>query len=183
MIQLTSTEQAIIDALREFEAGASGVLKGDTAWTKGIKRKLYNLGCKYGYTTCASGLDGDSESEWLYDVVWYREEGEGPNARLVDVPMVAECEWNVGIGHIKYDFEKLLLANAPLRVMICQATADTMQATKDYFADALAIYQHGSHDARFLIIILEKTPETFKYMLIANGVTYPIWRDSKQTVY
>lgn len=180
MIQLTTTEQAIINVLQEFEAVASGILKGNTAWTKGIKRKLYKLGYEYGYTTCASGLDGDSEAEWLYDVVWYKEDGEGQDARIIDVPMVAECEWNGGIGHIKYDFEKLLLANAPLKVMICRATVDTMQATKDYFADAIAKYPYNSRDARFLIIILETQAETFNYMLITNGEVHELQTHLKQ---
>ncbi len=180
MIQLTTIEQSIINTMREFEASASGILKNNAPWTRGIKRRLYDLGCKYDYTICASGLDGDSEAEWLYDVVWYKEDGKGQDARLVDVPMIAECEWNAGIGHIKYDFEKLLLGNAPLRVMICQATTDTMQATKDYFADAIDKYPYNSRDARFLIIILETTSETFNYMLITNGENHELQTHLKQ---
>ena len=40
--------------------------------------------------------------------------------RLISVPMVAECEWD-NLGEIEYDFAKLLLARAAVRVMVYDA--------------------------------------------------------------
>ena len=49
----------------------------------------------------------------LYDVTWLKHE----NDELVDAPLVAECEWG-NKRDIEYDFEKLLLARAGVRLMI-----------------------------------------------------------------
>ena len=51
---------------------------------------------------------------WLYDITWLEYERDG---LLVDTPLVAECEWK-SFGEIVYDFEKLLLARAGVRLMI-----------------------------------------------------------------
>ena len=46
--------------------------------------------------------------EWLYDVTWLKYDC---NYRVIDVPLVAECEWG-RLENIYDDFDKLLLARA-----------------------------------------------------------------------
>lgn len=63
---------------------------------------------------CMCRATGESNSEWLYDVTWLAWSTDGSVA--LDVPLVLESEWKrSGIG---YDFDKLLLARAQLRVMV-----------------------------------------------------------------
>jgi len=82
-----------------------------------IKKLLGDLGKRLGYKVCASTWDKKYNSEWLYDLVWYRENDE---EYLVEVPLVVECEWGTNTKkHIKFDFEKLLLAKAGIKLMIC----------------------------------------------------------------
>ena len=92
--------------------------------TKKVLTTLCKLGQRLGYTAWATGRDpyrvpdkyrdGD---EWLYDVSWCNSDISDTYDRLISVPMVAECEWD-NLGEIEYDFAKLLLARATVRVMV-----------------------------------------------------------------
>ena len=82
-------------------------------WTEKVLTTLCKLGERLGYTAWATG----APKEWLYDVSWSNCDACG---RLISVPMVAECEWG-NLGEIAYDFEKLLLARATVRVMVYDA--------------------------------------------------------------
>lgn len=134
---------------------------GDFEWTQGLKKVLGGLGEEKGYVVCASGFKSWLEAEWLYDMTWYKEEGKGEEARLIEVPLVVESEWNLDFKHIKYDFEKLLVANAIHRLMICQAKKDRFDFLWKYFEDAVAKYPHLKKDDRFLIAILDHEEEVF----------------------
>ena len=95
------------------------VQHSNTDWTKGINTMLCELGRELGYQVGAKGLDF-GYGEWLYDVTWLEySRGYEPSLhnRLLDVHLVAECEWG-NRPNIKNDFEKLLLARARLRLMI-----------------------------------------------------------------
>ena len=87
--------------------------EGRRQWTKKVLTTLCKLGRCLGYTAWAKG----DPKEWLYDVSWYNCDTCG---RLTSVPMVAECEWG-NLEEIAYDFEKLLLARAAVRVMVYDA--------------------------------------------------------------
>ena len=80
-------------------------------WTAAIKTALCDLGRTFQYWVYAradevpeANRDG---SEWLYDVTWLDYSGDD----LINVPLVAECEWQGGL-HIDDDFQKLLLSHA-----------------------------------------------------------------------
>lgn len=159
--------EEIISLLEGFEKEAhANNLKGDANWTYEIKKRLMVLGENHQYKTCASGFRDECEPEWLYDMVWYNEEGSGENARLINVPLVLESEWNLHFNFIKYDFEKLLVANSPLKVMICQCSEETKQERLDYFKDAIGKYQHRAGDERYLIALLDYETEKFCFKVI-----------------
>ena len=64
----------------------------------------------------ATGVDEGAAdgNEWLYDVTALQYDDDG---FLIRVALAAECEWGAQ-DQIYYDFEKLLLARADLRVMV-----------------------------------------------------------------
>ena len=64
-----------------------------------------------------------TEAEWLYDMVWY-ESDRGDFDSLTQVFMVLESEWSRYMWDVKYDFEKLLIAKAPLKVFIAEDLKD-----------------------------------------------------------
>ena len=95
--------------------------EGRTGWTKAINTTLCRIGREHfgmgvgtrtGKVVAGTHLD---YGEWLWDVSWCREDNQG---RMVDMPLVAECELTNTIGHIFEDFQKLLVARAGVRLMI-----------------------------------------------------------------
>ena len=88
----------------------------DAAWTRAVKTKLCEIGRDFNYRVGASKLG--HFGEFLYDVTWLEYEYVGdPISPLIDVHLVAECEWK-SFEFIIEDFEKLLLARASVRLMI-----------------------------------------------------------------
>ena len=110
--------------------------KGNAAWTKQLKDDIGILGEKHGWTICTAGFKGRFENAWLYDLLWYKEE-EG---HLSEVYLVMESEWGWGRTHIKYDFEKLLLAKSPLKVMVFQTNNREIDALFDFLEKGIRAF-------------------------------------------
>ena len=116
--------------------------KGDTEWTKAVKTKLCEIGRIFGCKVGAGGVDNPGYGEWLYDVTWleYERDYDGlkwPATALIEVHLVAECEWHrdKNFEEIVYDFEKLLLARTGFRLMIFTGSN---QAKSEEIAELLA---------------------------------------------
>ena len=75
---------------RLFVFTSSNKVYGDYNWTNHIKRCLAELGSSNGFEICAATENKEYQNEWLYDLVWYKENSEG---LLIDVPLVVESEW------------------------------------------------------------------------------------------
>ena len=84
-------------------------------FTKPALTALCVAGRKLKYSVYASRVDAEHKDgcEWLYDVTWC----EYDQDVLKSVPLVAECEW-AGKADRLSDFEKLLVAKAPIKVMV-----------------------------------------------------------------
>ena len=110
-----------VAAIKEIKAGLNnlkvGHPRGSAVWTRSVKTKLCKIGRGFGYEVGASDvkLSERDYGEWLYDVTWRKYAGSPSN--LVSAPLAAECEWH-GEGNVRDDFDKLLLAQANLRLMI-----------------------------------------------------------------
>ena len=108
--------------------------------TRAIKTRLCEIGRDHDYQVSASGVNF-GYGEWLYDVTWLEySQGYTPGLQneLLDVHLVAECEWG-GLAEIKRDFEKLLLAPpSALRFMIYDGNRDP--AGSKAIAERLAGY-------------------------------------------
>lgn len=135
--------------------------RGNKLWTDKIKEKIGNIGKELGYNVCTTP---GFESEWLYDLVWYKNDSNG---RLQTIPLTLESEWDFNWSGIKYDFEKLLLSNAEKRIMICQAkTKNEAGALFDNFEQSIKSYILGNINDRFLIIIYNEENGKFIPKLI-----------------
>ena len=113
----------IVNALNALSC--QGLPNSRPIWTKRIKDALAAIGTRSRLHVCPGNAPGD-EHEWLYDLVWYR---NNENSRLEQVPLVLESEWNMDPYDIRVDFEKLLVATSPLKVMVCQNHADKVKET------------------------------------------------------
>ena len=141
----------------------------DSKWTKQLQIALGELGRRLKYDVCTSGhKDKGFEAEWLYDMVWYKESGSGDNARLIEVPFVMESEWSPHLKDIKYDFEKLLVANARFRLMVCYYDPKKIDELRSYFADAIKRYTQNRKDDRYLVAILKKGINEFQFDLFVK---------------
>lgn len=125
---------------------------GEEKWTEEIKNSLGELGRDNNFSICASTLDKDYECEWLYDLVWYK---ENENGYLIDVPLVVESEWKTDlIKDIKFDFEKLLLAKSRVKLMICGCNEKKMGSYLEYFQAAIDVCPLVDDRDNFLIAIV-----------------------------
>jgi hypothetical protein len=110
---------------------------GDTAWTQKIKEVIGDIGIHHDYVVCASGFPEKFDGEWLFDLIWYK---NNENGRLDNVPLVMESEWLKSYSDIRFDFEKLLVANSPIKVMVFQNRGDTFNEIFDKLAMGIKEY-------------------------------------------
>jgi len=87
---------------------------GDGDWTRAVKKSVGGLGISHGWSVCTASLGSPFEREWLYDQTWYF----SPSGQLQEIGLLMECEWSSNLTEIQYDFEKLLVGRAPIKVMI-----------------------------------------------------------------
>ena len=88
-------------------------------------------------------------------------------------PLNAECEWKskrkkdspTPYSGIKYDFQKLLLANASLRLMILQKkSTHRLEELNDYFDRAIEQCANLPVRSRFLFIAFDADMHGFHYL-------------------
>ena len=100
----------------------------NTNWTKAINKILWQTikSVNNTYKVAACKLDTSDCKEWLYDFVCYQNNSVG----LDNVFFIAESEWKNPFGNedylqdVQYDFEKLLLAKAPYKLMVFEGEND-----------------------------------------------------------
>ncbi len=94
---------------------------------------------------CATGKAGgaDDDKEWLYDVTCLDYDAE---YFLRQTVLAAQCEWGPQ-EEIYGDFEKLLVAQAAVRVMVFDGTYPAgYEEVFEAFAEYISRYRH-THDA------------------------------------
>jgi|GEM_PF-112147 len=127
-----------------------------TGWTKAIREVFERLATAHGYDHAPSLAHG----EWLYDHVWYRAADFHGVERTLSVPLVMECEWHNGLSAVAEDFDKLLVANADLRVMVCGwypgFVPDPVIA---YCEAAVGDFQQLEKGARFLLCFIPENAD------------------------
>jgi len=157
-------EREIIQRLgQKFSYEFQKSTKGPKKWTNEIKSIIGKIGIDNKFNVCASG-EG-FENEWLYDMVWYKNNNDG---RLESVELVMESEISdYNWKGIKYDFEKLLIKNAKRRVMI-RCAMDKKKVNKHFecFKKGIDNYNNGHSKDRYLIIIYNEEDGWFYHRLI-----------------
>lgn len=89
-----------------------------------------------------------SGHEWLYDLIWYKYK-EGKHYALTEIILAMESEWggkrkgaddeNDPYGEVKYDFQKLLVCNSPLKLMVFKTHGNNIDTNKllEYFQERI----------------------------------------------
>lgn len=132
--------------------------------TRLVKRTLAILGHTLKYRVYANHLtkedikkigNGMRNVEWLYDLHWYTE--GGPYA-IDSMPLVVEIEWKKRInsdfwGHLKYDFQKLVVSNAPLKLMVFTVSkSEYLNDLEAYFSSVIRNYKTLVPGNKFLFV-------------------------------
>ncbi len=134
---------------------------------------------KPSYQVYANGLSdhlqqvngGDfKNTEWLFDLHWYKD-GKEPYTTTC-LPLVMECEWNpkrksdskVPFSGIKYDFQKLLVSNGELRLMVFKVKKKAdLDSLSQYFEQNIQNYEHLAKGAKFLFIAFNDREKIIYY--------------------
>lgn len=135
-------QSALIAILNEIarqamQADNAGEPWADGCWAPKIKDALAEVGERKGYTSAYIG----HPQEFLYDLIWVRKDQAG---RIVDVPLVAEIEW-ANREEVWYDFQKLPVARADVRVMIFTGHRGLLGELRDY------VCQYAHRGDRYLL--------------------------------
>ena len=140
-------------------------------WTKAVKIELCRIGREeFGLKVGASGVTPfvPDYPEWLYDVTWLKYNDDD----LTDAVLVAECEWGED-SEIVYDFQKLLLARATLRLMIFDSGQDPQgsQVIAERLARQAGKFKRGKAGDGWLLAAWELNGEnengwSFRYFII-----------------
>lgn len=147
--------QSLREGTKELKPGPY-----ETPWTFAVKSSLIKLGKMKGYRVCASGFPDVAEGEWLYDVVWFL---ENEQELLAQIPLVCESEWGNSLNHVKIDFEKLLLANSELKIMVCQTGKESVESLIDYFVRAIQTFERPFYPEIYAIAIFNNDKFTFEF--------------------
>lgn len=156
-------------------------LPTETEQTQFIKSVLKNLGHSKDFKVYANRqLLDDSDTvpfvnkEWHYDIHWYTDKDY---IFPISLPLVAECEWRYHMekavkdgeyyredgkklpySAVRYDFQKLLVSNADLRLMIFKVRhQEDLNLMKDYFDEAIRSYQKLNYTDKFLIVAYQES--------------------------
>ncbi|MGO9606870.1 MAG: hypothetical protein ACLQAT_26350 [Candidatus Binataceae bacterium] len=137
------------------QAQAAGL--PDRQWTFNILSELTRLGRGYGFKVRgAKPPKDDFETGWLWDLTWVDirnwHRPDSADGKLVELPLVLESEWNVRfVDEILWDFQKLLVARAHLRVMIFQqATKQKADQCLESMRDAIKTFSATHTGDRYL---------------------------------
>lgn len=102
----------------------------------------------------------------MFDLCWYIEKGHGYLLKSLD--LAVEAEWSNKrkedkdqYGGVKYDFQKLLVANMGLCLMVFQVTKEGREKLSEYFEEVCNLYE--GNKTEFLFITFSRKEKTFYY--------------------
>ena len=150
-MKTTAMQEGIKKALNEMATSLVAEGKNTSVpWTAKVLDTLTNEGNKQGFYTCApegKAPKATYRSEWLFDTCWLKY-NEDENESLRQLALAAECEWHVHPARPHFhrdDFEKLVVARADLRLLVCEVQRETQVAK---LIEVLESYASGFNDAK-----------------------------------
>ncbi|WP_424040231.1 hypothetical protein [Prevotella nigrescens] len=141
---------------------------------------MTNLGDRKGYKVYSHSLSEELDNndvtkfvnrEWLFDLCWYKED-ETFKYSLKSLDLAVESEWTNKrkedkedpYGGIKYDFQKLLVANMGLCLMVFKVTKKGREKLSEYFEKVYNTYEGNKTEILFIAFSTErKRKDTFYY--------------------
>ena len=137
---------------------------GDTKWTSFLKSELRKVGKKHQYLV--SPCPDDDNKEWLYDLIWFRNDS---NNQLREVALVLESEWSRDPWHIQEDFEKLLVAKAPIKVMVFQNYGNNLPDLWRLLKDGIRIFEKQASDETYILAAYKREEHEFEIQVVQTA--------------
>jgi hypothetical protein len=131
--------QQVCDTLRDEPSS--------TVLTRAIRRSLTQLAHDFGYKVRNALPRTDpkqSDIGWLWDLSWIESDRDNT---LRAIPLALESEWNSTWDEILWDFQKLLVSQADIRVMVLNTATDAQKQFAQLRAavDAYSGSRAGDH--------------------------------------
>ncbi len=145
--------------LDEIETRVSNAIRGavdlarDTdpdnrpLWTRALNVAVMNVGDEMGYVVRVRPSTTAVTSGWLWDMTWLEFQGDA----LIDIPLAMESEWDTTPSEIQYDFQKLLVCKARLRVMICETSSAISEQIFDRLIREIQGFRATQPNDRYLL--------------------------------
>ncbi|WP_139555997.1 hypothetical protein [Methylotetracoccus oryzae] len=134
-------------------------------WTKAIKQSLCDYARKQGFRVAASGCTGAEESEFLYDMTWWKQEGDF----MTKVPLILESELQSPSYVIDKDFYKLMLGRAEHRVWIFERKTEAqIDETFEAIINSVMMFANSTPGDRYLLMGVDWNPRKFRSKLYVH---------------
>jgi hypothetical protein len=119
-------------------------------WTRKVISRLARVGKQLKYSTCGHDCD---DAERMCDLLWLDYDR---NKKLRGAVLALECEWGKA-HHIAYEFSKLLLTRADLRVLIFDGdNVKNAQEIINELRDEVGRFQQSAAGDKYLFAYWKK---------------------------
>ena len=155
-------------------------LTGTNGWTQAINTALCRVGSTLGFQTRfrsgkydpAGEVCPDDGGEFLWDITWLKK--KDCQGQIVGSPLVAESELALSLGRILEDFQKLLLANADVRLMVIENFTDKILDAKGEPVEGIGRARWmANHLAQHVQAFNHTKSENACYLLVALDGHFP----------
>lgn len=160
-----------------------GIEKGYKCWTNHLNE--YEQKLEKGSDKCKSFRN----HEWLFDLIWYNEKGSDSPYTITELCLALECEWNhyrkkdaknkcgdckacggkvcVGYEGEKFDFQKLVVSNAILSVLVFRRQKKGIDDFDAYVNNQISAYE-ACRGRFFLCIAYDFDMKDFSYKVFGK---------------
>jgi hypothetical protein len=122
----------VIDEIKNGLIELATELNGesDLFWTKSIKDLFYKITNKLNlpYGTMPTNEEIGENRQWVFDLIWYELDKNSLEEKykpLLSLPLILECEWKPFYEDLVWDFDKLIIAKADMKVFIFQINGNS----------------------------------------------------------
>jgi hypothetical protein len=133
--------------------------RGLTEWTAEVKSALRSLGKRKDYAVCP----GPGDKAWLFDLIWFRNDQDH---RLREVVLVVESEWSLDSDEIIYDFEKLLVAKSPIKLMVFQDHQENLTQLWSLLETGISSFQAEPANEKYILAGFRNSEYVFEFKTI-----------------
>jgi hypothetical protein len=154
---LTKLERDVEEAIRLVPNYLGDV--GNREWTNAVKLAVAGIMSARGCIVYTNGGLADTRGEeWVFDLCACHQDAAG---RLIDIDLVLESEWSSNLHAQQWDFQKLLLARAKLRVFVTEvANQNNVTGVFERCTDEVEASNLPLNGDRFLLCAYDRASES-----------------------